>query len=93
MDKKVKTGSIKKEGGEKVKSARHINGIEVNSTPTSLTNRNWKFIGAGIFVLLLGFLVLTRADSEGRNWASITSPFLIIGAYVIIAIGIILPPK
>lgn len=50
-----------------------------------------KIIFAGIIVLVLGFFILTKTDPEGRNWASVLSPFLIIGAYITIAIGIIFP--
>lgn len=48
-------------------------------------------IGAGIAVLILGFVFLTLTDPYGRNWASTVSPLLILGAYVIIAYGIFLP--
>ena len=52
-----------------------------------------KVILAGIIILILGFFILTKTDPEGQNWASVLSPFLIVGAYIIIAIGIILPDK
>jgi len=47
----------------------------------------------GILTVILGFIVLTRTDPAGRNWASHLSPFLLIGGYVIIGIGILLPEK
>lgn len=52
-----------------------------------------KVILAGVGVLVLGFLVLTKTDPAGQNLASNLSPFLIIGGYVIIGIGIVFPEK
>jgi hypothetical protein len=52
-----------------------------------------KVIGAGIFMLLIGFLILTKTDPSGKNWASIVSPFLIVGGYIVIAAGIMLPER
>ena len=49
-----------------------------------------KVIGIGIILLVLGFLVLTKADSMGRNWASVASPFLVVCAYIAIGLGIFL---
>jgi hypothetical protein len=58
-----------------------------------ISKRGKKVIGIGIFLLAIGFLVLTKTDPQGQNFASIISPFLIIGGYVTIAVGIILPDK
>lgn len=58
-----------------------------------ISRLGWKVIGIGIAVLVLGFFILSKTDPEGKNWASILSPFLIIGGYIIIGIGIILPEK
>ena len=52
-----------------------------------------KIIFSGILVLIAGFYILTKTDSYGQNWASMLSPFLILGGYVIIGIGIIYPDK
>ncbi len=49
-------------------------------------------IKAGGSCILLGFLVLTRADALGRNWAASLAPFLILGGYAAIGIGLFLPP-
>lgn len=56
-----------------------------------ISKRGRMVIGTGILILIAGFLVLTRTDPQGQNWASVVSPFLIIGGYITIAIGIILP--
>jgi len=59
----------------------------------SISNRGKKVILIGIVILILGFFILTKTDPEGQNWASVLSPFLIVGGYITIAIGIILPDK
>ena len=59
----------------------------------AITPLGKKTIGAGIIVLAVGFYILTLTDPNGRNWASLLSPLLILGAYAIIAIGIFLPQK
>jgi membrane-bound ClpP family serine protease len=59
----------------------------------SISSKGKKVILIGIIILILGFFILTKTDPEGQNWASILSPFLIVGGYITIAIGIILPDK
>lgn len=56
-----------------------------------ITSRGWKVIALGLGTLVSGFLLLTRTDPAGRNWASDLSPLLILGGYAIIAWGILLP--
>lgn len=51
----------------------------------------WKVIAAGVVLILLGFFVLSRADPMGRNWAAHLSPFLLLGGYAVVALGIFLP--
>ena len=60
---------------------------------TGISKRGIKAIFSGLFVLLAGFLLLTKTDPMGQNFASDISPFLIIGGYIIIGMGIILPEK
>lgn len=52
-----------------------------------------KVILGGIFLLIIGFFVLTKADPSGQNFASTLSPFLILGGYIVIGIGIVFPDK
>ena len=54
------------------------------------TRKNYVGISAGIFILVLGFIVLTQVDANAQNWAGFLSPLLIITAYVIIGVSIIL---
>jgi hypothetical protein len=58
-----------------------------------ISKRGRTIIAAGIGVLILGFFILSKTDPAGQNWASILSPFLILGGYAIIGIGIIVPDK
>lgn len=53
----------------------------------SKLGKNIVFCGIG--TVILGFFVLTATNPAGDNWASIISPFLLIGGYITIAIGII----
>jgi hypothetical protein len=55
----------------------------------SISKRGWKIIFAGIGVLVVGFFILSLADSSGQNWASTVSPLTIITGYVLIGCGII----
>jgi hypothetical protein len=59
----------------------------------SISRLGWKVIGAGIALLIVGYFILTKTDPAGQNWASNLSPFLILGGYATIAIGIIIPEK
>lgn len=59
--------------------------------PEGLSKPGLRLIAAGVAVVVAGFLVLTQADSMGRNWASHLSPFLILGGYAIIGFGIVAP--
>lgn len=58
----------------------------VEADPISSTGK--KTIAGGVVLAAAGFLVLTRADSMGRNWAASLSPFLILGGYALMGWGI-----
>lgn len=58
----------------------------VEADPISTTGK--KTIAGGVALAAAGFLVLTRADSMGRNWAASLSPFLILGGYALMGWGI-----
>jgi hypothetical protein len=82
--KKEKTGLPKSEGG--LERGRGENAV---GSPPLVGRRGWKIIFSGIFLLLIGFVILSLADSPGQNWASNLSPILIIGGYALIGFGII----
>lgn len=48
-------------------------------------------MAAGIALAAVGYYILTLTDPAGRNWASSLCPFLILGGYAVIGVGIILP--
>lgn len=58
----------------------------------ALSPRGKVLVMAGGALVLAGFLVLSRADALGRNWAASLSPFLILGGYAAIGVGLFLPP-
>jgi hypothetical protein len=64
-----------------------------NQAPAGISKLGRKVIFSGIAVLILGFIVLTKTDPSGQNLASMVSPFLILGGYLIIGIGIFVPDK
>jgi hypothetical protein len=55
----------------------------------AIPKRGWKIIGAGIGIVVMGFLVLSFTDPQGQNFASHLSPFLILGGYAVIGFGIL----
>lgn len=55
----------------------------------NITRTGKKIIAGGIGLVVVGFIVLTRTDPMGQNWASHLSPFLILGGYALVALGIL----
>lgn len=58
-----------------------------------LSSRGKTLVAAGGVLVLIGFAVLSRADAMGRNWAASLAPFLILGGYASIGVGLFLPPE
>jgi dipeptide/tripeptide permease len=56
-----------------------------------LSRRGKIVIGIGVLTVALGFWLLTFTDPAGQNWASNLCPFVILGGYALIGIGIVLP--
>jgi len=50
-----------------------------------------RLIAAGAALVVLGFVVLSFADPLGKNAASVLSPFLLLGGYAAIGLGLFLP--
>lgn len=48
---------------------------------------------AGGVVALLGYYLLAKTDPAGQNIPSLLSPFLILGGYLLVGLGIIAPPS
>lgn len=72
------------------KNKKNHNEIEKNEKE-SLSKNCKNIVSIGVFLLVLGFLILSKTDSLGQNWASLVSPFLIVSGYIVIAVGLILP--
>lgn len=60
-------------------------------TAEDISARGKRAIACGIASLALGFFILSYSDPMGRNWASKLAPFLILGGYTVIGLGIFLP--
>ncbi|MDI6756553.1 MAG: hypothetical protein QME32_00855 [Endomicrobiia bacterium] len=56
-----------------------------------VSRRGRRTIYLGIGAVITGFAVLSFADPAGQNFAASLSPFIIIGGYAVIGVGIILP--
>lgn len=58
----------------------------------SLNPRGKALAAAGGVLVVLGFIVLSRADALARNWAGHLAPFLVLGGYAVLGLGLFLPP-
>lgn len=56
-----------------------------------VSGRGKKIILAGGGVAVLGYFLLTKTDPAGQNIPSLLSPFFILGGYLLVGLGIILP--
>lgn len=43
-----------------------------------------KLMLGGLVVLVVGYVILSMADSRAENWAGLLSPFVILGGYGLI---------
>lgn len=58
--------------------------------PLSAGGKRLVWAGGGLVVA--GFVLLSFADALGRNLPALVSPFLLIGGYAAIGVGLFLPP-
>lgn len=77
--------------------AKNKNTVKKNlqaPTPPSetLDSRGKAVVGAGGALVVAGFVLLSFADSLGRNLPARLSPFLLIAGYAAIGFGLYLPP-
>ena len=62
--------------------------------PTEALSSQGKVLaGAGGALVIAGFVLLSFADAMGRNLPALISPFLLIGGYAAIGVGLFLPPE
>jgi len=50
---------------------------------------NWLLLAVGLALLVVGFVILALADERAANFAGRLSPFLIVGAYATMFVGLI----
>lgn len=72
---------------------RKERGAEPLRTPEGISRPGRKVIAGGVAALLIGFAVLSRVDAQGRGWQAPAAAWLILGGYLLIGIGVILPEK
>lgn len=77
----------------KNKSVRIAPSVQSKKAGFSFSSDGKKVLFAGVIVVVAGFLTVTRTDPAGANWASVLSPFLIIGGYALIGISLIIPQR
>jgi len=65
-------------------------GLEVTEEDAPFTPLNWALIASGIVAMIGGFFLLSQVDARATNWQSIWAPMLILGAYVVIFLGILI---
>ncbi len=58
-----------------------------------LTKKSLQWIGGGIGLLVIGYSVLSFADAKAQNLPGLLSPFLILGGYAAIGVGLFLNKK
>lgn len=58
----------------------------------ALSSRGKLIVGVGGALVIAGFVLLSFADALGRNLPAMISPFLLIGGYAAIGVGLFLPP-
>jgi len=58
-----------------------------------LSYRGKVLAGVGGALVVAGFVLLSFADSMGRNLPATLSPFFLIGGYAAIGVGLFLPPE
>lgn len=63
----------------------------VGEKTEEISARGWILIAVGAFLVAAGFVLLSFTDPMGRNWASSLCPFLILGGYGVVALGIFFP--
>ena len=56
-----------------------------------MSPRGKRIVWAGGALVIAGFMLLSCADSKGRNLPAVVSPFLLIGGYAAIGVGLFLP--
>lgn len=67
---------------------KHPGSAENTAKGEDFSPAGLRFIAAGVAGLTIGFFVLSKSDPLGQNWAATASPFLILGGYALVGLGI-----
>lgn len=58
--------------------------------PAEKKNKNGLYIiGAALAVLVIGYFILSKVNADASNWAGAVAPIMIIGGYILVAVGIL----
>lgn len=68
-----------------------VRGTPVVPSSPILSKRGKIVLATGVTLVAVGFWLVTFTDPAGRNWASTLCPFVILGGYALIGVGIVLP--
>jgi hypothetical protein len=74
-----------------MKKNKKVQTAPAAAQPDGFSPAGKALIWSGAGLVALGFVVLSRADAFGRNWAASLSPFLILGGYALMGLGIFWP--
>jgi len=62
----------------------------MDNKPAEKKNKNGLYIiGGALITLILGYFVLSKVNADASNWAGAVAPILIIGGYILVAVGIL----
>lgn len=54
---------------------------------------SWKIILTAITTILMGYILLAKADPIGKNMYSALAPVFLIGGHILVALGLLYKPK
>jgi hypothetical protein len=60
-----------------------------NPSEPLFSRRGLMVLLAGVCAVAVGFFLVTLTDPAGQNWASNLCPFVILGGYALIGVGIV----
>ncbi len=65
---------------------------EQGTTTGSQNVAKWWLSVVGVVLLIVGFILLSRANERADNLPALTAPFMILGGYLMIFVAIVLGP-
>lgn len=77
--------------GKKDKRTQKTSSPSPAADAPALSVRGKKLSVAAFVLIVLGFVILSRADALARNWAGQLAPFLLLGGYGLLGVALFLP--